>query len=322
MRIWAALILTTLCALLWDAGIVLQKLAVDRLPRIRLGRGLAAALTSLLGSARWMAGLASSAIGWGLFAFALSFTPVSLARSIQGSGFVVLAVLSLLVLRHRLTAREWTGVLLVSLGVAALGIANGSPTAVPVEVSLGRLVPALAACLVVCAAAYAVPGVLRLGLPRVIAFSIMAGILLGLGDVATKALILVLQQQGFALPAAAAGACLVVFYVSGFLVLSRAYQHGRAILVTAVSDLCTRVVAILLGISALGETLAADPRLRVLAVVGYGGIILGVVLLSRFSGEEIADRFAPHVRSRAVSKALGQPLESKHSASAEIDRED
>jgi drug/metabolite transporter (DMT)-like permease len=322
MGIGAALILTTLCALLWDAGIVLQKLAVDRMPKIRLNRGPAAVLAPLLRSAPWMAGLAASAIGWGLFAFALSFTPVSLARSIQGSGFVVLAVLSLLFLRHRLTAREWAGVLLVSLGIAALGIANGSPAAVPEKVSLVRLVPALAVCLVVCSAAYALPRVLRLPVPQVISFSVVAGILLGLGDVATKALILVLQQQGFALAAATAGACLVVFYVSGFLVLSRAYQHGRAILVTAVSDVCARAAAILLGISALGEALAAIPRLRAAAVLGYGGIILGVVLLSRFSGEDIADRIAPRLRSRAASEVPGQPLKNERSAPTEIDRND
>jgi uncharacterized membrane protein len=295
MPIWTALILITLCALLWDVGIVLQKLAVDRIPPLRLGRGSAEALLSLLKSGRWMAGFAASALGWGLFAFALSFTPVSVARTIQGSGFVILAVFSLLFLRHRLSAREWIGVVLVTSGIMALGIAESSSRTVEDAVSFGRLLPALAACLLACAAACAVPGLLRIGLPWVVVYSIISGILLGLGDVATKVLLIALQGAGSAVEVVAAGAGLVIFYVSGFLVLSRAYQHGRAILVTAVSDLCSRLVAILLGIAALGETLAADPRLRVLAVLGYAGIIVGAVFLSRFSGEDIADGLAKRI---------------------------
>jgi len=306
MSIWTALVLITLCALLWDAGIVLQKLAVDRVPRISLGRGLPSALLSLVKSGRWMAGLAASALGWGLFALALASTPVSVARTVQGSGFVILAVFSLLFLRHRLSAREWIGVALVTLGIAALGIADSSSGRVPVEPSLGGLLPALMACLLACAAVSAIPGLLRVGLPWVIAFSIIAGTLLGLGDVATKVLLEELQLHEFGFPAAAAGACLIVFYVSGFLILSRAYQHGRAILVTAVSDLCSRLVAIFIGIAALGEALAANPRLRSLAVAGYAGILLGALFLSRFSGEEIADGLA---RSKSTSQILEHPKE-------------
>jgi uncharacterized membrane protein len=318
MRIWAALILVALCALLWDAGIVLQKLAVDRMPRIRVGRGFAASLSTLLRSGRWMAGLAASALGWGLFAFALSFTPVSLARSLQGSGFVILAVLSLIFLRHRLVAREWIGVSLVTLGIAALGIANGSSTSAPSGLSAGHLSAAIGVCLFACAAAYAIPGTLRVRLPWVIAFSIIAGILLGLGDVATKVLITVLQGNVSAFPAVSAGAGLIVFYMSGFLFLSRAYQHGRAILVTAASDLCSRLVAVVVGIAALGESPATDPRLRSLAVLGYAGIILGAVLLARFSGEEIAGALS---KPKARSQLLEQPDERKDSAPAEPDAE-
>jgi drug/metabolite transporter (DMT)-like permease len=321
MSIWAALLLISLCAVLWDAGIVLQKLAVDRVPQIRLGRGVAASLRSLVKSGRWMAGLAASAIGWGLFAAALASTPVSVARAIQGSGFVILAVLSMVFLRHRLSAREWIGVGLVTLGIAALGISDSSAVHVPGELSPARLLPALAACLLVCAAAVAVPGLLKIGLPRVISFSVLAGILLGLGDVATKVLLDMLQRQGFGFPSVVAGAGLIVFYVSGFLVLSRAYQHGRAILATAVSDLCSRLVAIFMGIAALGEALPGNPRLRLMALLGYAGIIVGAVFLSRFSGEEIAEGWA---KSRASpiaesSQALEHPDEGVRAAPAQVD---
>jgi drug/metabolite transporter (DMT)-like permease len=321
MSIWTALALVTLCAILWDVGIVLQKLAVDELPRIRFDRSLPATVASLLRSRRWLAGLAASALGWGLFAFALVFIPVSVARAIQGSGFVVLAVFSLVFLRHRLSAGEWIGVALAAAGIAALGISETPAESLPAELSAARLLPALAACILVCFLAYFLPGALKVRLPWAVSFSVMAGILLGLGDVATKILIEILQRGESGFEAAGAGAGLIASYVAGFLVLSRSYQHGRAILVTAVSDLCSRLVAICVGIGALGETLARDPLLRALAVAGYAGIMAGAALLARFSGEEMAAGLA---RTRAaarsgVSQVLGQSEEAEAATPPEID---
>ena len=314
MSIWFALLLVSLCAVLWDVGIVLQKLAVDLVPQINLGRSLPRTVGQLLTSGQWMAGLGASAAGWGLFVFALSFTPVSVARAIQGSGFVILALFSVLFLRHRLTLAEWCGVALVTAGIAALGIA-GSATGAPVPLSVGRIASAVGICLLICAAAYMLPPVLRVRVPWVIVFSVVAGTLLGLGDVATKILIELLQRQGFGAEAIAAGAGLLIAYVSGFLVLSRSYQHGRAILVTAVSDLCSRLVAIFVGIMALGEALAVDPRLRALEVLGYAAIITGAVMLARFGGGEIASTMSG---SRA-SQPLAQTEKGEDGHPAQVD---
>ena len=310
MSIWFALLLVSVCAVLWDAGIVLQKLAVDRFPPITLGRSLRQSLGRLLTSGRWMAGLAASAAGWGLFVFALSFTPVSVARAIQGSGFVILAVFSMLFLRHRLSVREWCGVVMVTAGIAALGIAGSAAGQAQGHLSLGGIIPAVGICLLVCAAAYALPRALRVRVPLVIVFSVIAGTLLGLGDVATKILIELLQRHGLGLDVIVTAAGLLVVYISGFLVLSRSYQHGRAILVTAVSDLCSRLVAILVGIGALGEALAADPVLKAAQVLGYVSIVCGAVLLSRFGGGEIAGR---------ASERLAQPEKTEDPAPPQVD---
>jgi uncharacterized membrane protein len=316
MSIWLALVVITLCAVLWDASVVLQKLAVDELPRIRFDRSLPYALASLLKSGRWTGGLAASALGWGLFAWALVYTPVSVARAIQGSGFVVLAAFSLLFLGHRLAAGEWIGVALVAAGILALGLSEGSTARAQAQLSLARLVPGAAVCVVACAAAYALPARLRVPIPWAVAFSAIAGILLGLGDVSTKLLIDLVQRRGIGMPAAGAGLFLVATYVSGFLVLSRSYQHGRAILVTAVSDLASRLVAIGLGIASLGESLPGEPRERALAIAGYTSIIAGVILLSRFSGEGVAAGLAS---ARGGSKRLGHAVEAEGPAPPEPD---
>jgi len=317
MSIWIALVLISLCALLWDAGIVLQKLAVDTLPRIALGRRLGRSLLGLLSSGRWMAGLAASAAGWGLFAWALAFTPVSVARAIQGSGFVILAVFSMVFLRQRLTAADWSGIALVTAGVAALGIAERTPAAGAAAITLTGLLPGVIACVIVAVGAWAVPTVRGTRRPGVVAFSIAAGVTLGVGDVLTKVALVEVQRGAWG-PFAAAAASLVAFYVSGFLVLSRAYQHGRPIVVTAVSDLSARLVAIFLGVMALGEAPPADLKLRLLTVLGFAAILSGAFLLSRFGGGELASALG---RGRA-SEVPGQPQEGKEAVPAEIDPDD
>ena len=319
MSIWVALVLITLCTILWDFSVVLQKLAVDELPCIRFDRSLPSAIASLLSSGRWLAGLAASALGWGLFVLALVYIPVSVARAIQGSGFVVLAAFSVLFLRHRLSSREWLGVVLVAAGILALGISEKSAGAAPAEIAIVPLVVALGACGLACFGVYLLPSIFRRRFPRVISFSVMAGILLGLGDVATKLLILLLQRVGLGAAAVAAGLGLILVYVTGFLVLSRSYQHGRAIFVTAVSDLASRLVAIVVGIGALGERLSADPLPRALSITGYAFIFAGVALLSRFSGEGIAEGLAKSRIPSDSAEALSQAEEAEGAATTEVD---
>jgi len=324
MSIWVALLLISLCAVLWDAGIILQKVAVDRLPRIRVARGLGQSLRGLVTSGRWMAGLAASAAGWGLFAWALAFTPVSVARAIQGFGFVILAIFSMVFLRQRLAAADWAAIALVTAGVAALGLAERTPAAASAPVSLRALVPGVIACLVLAVGVRGAAALRRGRQPGVVVFSVSAGLLLGVGDVLTKTAIGQVQSGSWGRFAMVA-AVMVAFYVSGFLVLSRAYQHGRPITVTAVSDLCSRLVAISLGVAALAEVPAPGVLPRVLTVAGFAAILCGAFLLSRFGGAEIAAAMSggatppAAAAPAAVSKAAGQAEERKKAVAAEID---
>jgi drug/metabolite transporter (DMT)-like permease len=71
--------------ILWYVGAVLQKRAVQILPP---GRPRVADLAH---SAGWMAGLAVTGIGWGLYMLGLERVPVSVARAITAGGSAVLS---------------------------------------------------------------------------------------------------------------------------------------------------------------------------------------------------------------------------------------
>jgi hypothetical protein len=94
---------------------------------------------------------------------------------------------------------------------------------------------------------------------------------------------------------------LILFYLVGFLVLSRGYQQGRAIVVTAVSDFCSRMVTIFLGVLAMREVFPKELLYRDLRLGGLAAILLGTILLARFSGQqlvgEVVDRNQESVKS-------------------------
>ncbi len=93
---------------------------------------------------------------------------------------------------------------------------------------------------------------------------------------------------------------MVCFYLTGFFILSRGYQHGRAILVTGVSDFCARLVTIFLGIFAMGEAFPKEALYRDLRLAGLVAILAGAVLLARFSGEQMADELAEKLSERSA----------------------
>jgi len=292
MSIWICILLIALCAVLWDVGIVWQKQAADTLPKITVGRDILRILKAFVTCKKWMAGLIISAMGWGLFALALNYTPVSLARSIQGSGFVLLAFFSIFFLDHHLKAKEWMGVIIVTGGIVALGLSEPAENETTSVMEPSRLIPAIAVAIALCASVYGAKRLFNLGFNWLIVFSIFSGTLLGLGDVLTKSVMVSVDNEAYVTAFGFIPPFLIAFYITGFLLLSRGYQQGRAIVVTGVSDFCSRLVTIFIGVLAMGEVFPEETLYWGLRAGGLGAILFGTILLARFSGEQLADELA------------------------------
>lgn len=296
MSIWIAIILITLCAICWDIGVVLQKKAADTLPQITLGKDTPKILWKFVTNPRWISGLVISGIGWGLFAYALNYTPISLARSIQGSGFVILAFFSVLFLNHNLKPLEWLGVAIVTAGIICLGFSEPANSQTTSTIFPLRLAIAVTIGCAVCFTSFGFRKIFNKGFSWLVVFGIFAGVFLGTGDVLTKA-VLVEAKKSWLVAFAVIGPALVVFYLSGNFLLTRAYQHGRAILVTAVSDFCSRLVTIFYGVYALGEFFPHQALYRNLRIGGLAAILFGTMLLARFSGEQLAEKLSEALTS-------------------------
>ena len=287
MSIWISIFLVTLCAFFWDIGIVLQKQAADKLPRLVVDRGIFRTLKAFITSKKWMDGLISSGAGWGLFAFVLNYTPVSLARTIQGSGFVLLAFFSIFFLNHKLTFWEWAGVIICTAGIVALGISESAGNHTPSEIIPSRLIITVGLSGVVCLLIYKVQKLFNGGVKLTVVFSIFAGVMLGTGDVFTKGILIEMGRKFYAIGFGVFAPAMILFYLGGLFFLTRAYQHGRAILVTAVSDFSSRLIAIFLGVYALGEVFPEEILYRDIRILGLAAVLFGTLLLSRFSGEQV-----------------------------------
>jgi drug/metabolite transporter (DMT)-like permease len=287
VSIWVSIPIIVCCAVLWDAGVVLQKQAADALPVLHVGQGGARSIWRMVASKRWLAGLVLSGVGWGLFAWALSFTPVSLARSIQGAGFVLLAVFSALFLASPPSRLEWVSVAVVTGGVALIGFSDGGVEPPPPVLHLPRFVGVTVLLVGVCLGIFFLRRVFGRGPSWVVVFAVAAGTLLGLGDVFTKALIVATEEGRFVGAAGVWGPLLVLSYLSGVTILTRAYQSGSAIVVTGVSDLCARIATLAVGVGGLGESFPADSPQFELRLVGLVAVLSGAVLLARFSAEPL-----------------------------------
>jgi drug/metabolite transporter (DMT)-like permease len=306
MSIWIAIILITLCAICWDIGVVLQKKAADTLPQITLGKDTPKILWKFVTNLKWISGLVISGIGWGLFAYALNSTPISLARSIQGSGFVILAFFSVFFLDHNLKTWEWMGVAIVTAGIIFLGMSEPPTQQTVSTIYPLRLVIAVAIGCAVCFTSFGVRKIFNKGFSWLVVFAIFAGVFLGTGDVFTKAVLVEADKKSYFAAFCVIGPALVVFYLTGNFLLSRAYQHGRAILVTAASDFCSRLVTIFYGVFALGEFFPHQAYYRNLRIAGRAAILFGTMLLARFSGEQLAEELSEALTSEnepAIAKS-------------------
>jgi hypothetical protein len=125
-------------------------------------------------------------------------------------------------------------------------------------------------------------------LPVVLGFG--AGTLIGLAALYTKGLFLTLDA-GFPLLAWLVFLPLMMgANICGLWVMQAGFQQGRALIVGAVSAVTTKIVAIVGGMTTLGELLPEDRGFAVARVAGFVLILLGTAVLARFGGDQVAAR--------------------------------
>lgn len=112
-----------------------------------------------------------------------------------------------------------------------------------------------------------------------IIYGLESGILFGIAAVISK-MGFVFLEQGFSKMLVPVCILISIFCSgTGFFYQTRGLKHGRAIVVSTCAAVASIVTGVLAGMLALGERLPSSPTGRLLLLLGWFLIILGVVLL-------------------------------------------
>jgi hypothetical protein len=233
----------------------------------------------LVGNRQWMAGYAAGWVGWGLYIAALRLAPLSLVQAVSAGGVGVLAFLA-----HRLGtplgARERYGAWIAVGGLVLLGISLSVRIPTVTAAHTGPLLIVIAAGVV--AAAFLATVVVRSGHAG-IALGCAAGLLFGVGDLATKGAV---SGNGLLfVPILAACTAL------GFVALQMSFQRGRVLETAGLSALVNNMIPIVGGLVLFHEHLPHGAA-GVARVASFCAVVVGAVLLARapeVPGEAVVD---------------------------------
>jgi drug/metabolite transporter (DMT)-like permease len=248
----------------------------NQAPAVCFTRPLESAL-ALFRSRWWAIGWGVGAVAWGFHVAAMAIAPLSLVQAVMAGGLALLAIPAQAWFRITLGWREWAGLAMSAGGLALL--------AVTADTSHDHSTYSLAALIAFEGGVVAVGASLlahgSLGRTRArdgLLLGIAAGLLVGVGNVAIKALTGTVSGDLLSLLSPWT-VVTVVAGVLGFFALARGLQLGAAIQVIAISSIAANVAAILGGVLIFGDPVGSDPLGIVARSAAFAAVIAAAALL-------------------------------------------
>jgi len=297
------------CAVVTQVAFLLKQRGARTASMVRLDRPLQAA-TALLKSPWFALGMGASGVAWVLHLAALAAAPLSMVQAVLASGVVILALLGRFLFGWSISRRQWCGISLTAAALSVLLVTLPAPRA-PAVTGPGMLLFVIA---VVGAGATLVLAP-RLGAPahwHGATLGAAAGTLLGVSDVANKALFHVAAGGPVALISSPWLSITVLAGGSAFLVSGRAFQERDVVPVMACASTAANITAMLGGIVVFGDGLSGDALLGGLQVLAFT-LIAGAALLMVSGRGHTEIGAAPPSREFARSR---QSMSSEHKAVA------
>lgn len=281
------------------AGVLQKEAANDAPPQDALHLRL---FEDVLRRPRWLAGILMAVVAYAFQALALSAAPLALVQPLIVSELLFALPISMRQRKLRLTRRNWASVLAVAGGLAA-ALWCASPHNGTGSASVTSWVTAQAV-LVIVAGGLGVLGWRYRGTAR-------AGLLAGGAAVLFAGSSTLLSQFVHELTTAGLTAALAswapygmaVFSLSAFLFIQSAFQSGPLAVVMPVSDALEPLVAALLGVIVLHETINTSPgRLVGLFLAGVV-LIVGIVTLDSSANIHLLEQIEGERPSAAEAAA-------------------
>ena len=281
--LYAGIVLALTCAVVTQVAFLLKQRGARAVSIVRLDRPLQAA-KALLASPWFALGMGASGLAWVLHLAALAVAPLSMVQAVLASGVIILALLGRFLFGWSISRRQWYGIALTASALCVLVLTLPAPSAHAVA-GPGALL------FVITMLGLGTMFVLapRLGTPthwQGAMFGAAAGTLLGVSDVAIKALFHVAAGGPEGLISSPWLSLTMVTGVSAFVVSGRAFQERDAVPVMACASTTGNITAMLGGIAVFGDSLSGDALLGGLQVSALA-LIAGAALLTA-SGQDRA----------------------------------
>ncbi len=226
----------------------------------------------------WLAGLGVSIVGFALEATALAVAPVVLVQPLIVAELLFALPLAAAAGGSRLGRREWTGAVLVTVGLVAF-VVIVRPTDSAASASWTTWL------LIVCVIATLVALLLHLGersggVRRTSAFGAAAGVSLGLMSVLTKLTMRDFGNRGLGAFATLAPWAVIAIGVFGLWLAQTAFRSGPLAVSLPLIDIGEPLVASLVAVMAFGERLGSlSPAMSTGLALAAGITACGIMLL-------------------------------------------
>ena len=270
------LLLALGCALLSNVALLCKYRGAVRAPEVSFRRPLASG-AALFRSRWWTIGFAIAFVAWALHVAALALAPLSLVQSVIAGGLVLLALPARRWFGIRLGRRELTG-----LGLSATGLAFLALTATQDHGPPGYSVSTMAAFeggAIVFGAALLLSATRGSGHRHGgMMLGAAAGLLIGVSDVALKALAEVVPASPVAIlspwTVVAALAAVGAFYA-----LARSLQLGDPVGVIVISSVAANAAAIVGGVLVFGDPMGSDALAVAARSAAFAAVIAAAALI-------------------------------------------
>lgn len=260
-----------------NLGMLCKHRGACEAPEIRLSSPWRSAV-SLFESRWWTIGFAIATVAWLLHVAAMAVAPLSLVQAVIAGGLVLIAFPAQRYFNHELNTREWIGLALAAAGLVFLAV-----TVPHAHENEGYSIATLAAFETVTFGAGLLlfaSGALRRGsICHGVVLGIASGLLIGVSNVAIKALTEAMSAGGAIALLSPWTVLAIAGGLGAFFALARGMQLGEAVPVIATASVAANCAAILGGVVVFGDPIGSGLLEGMARGLAFAAVIAAAALM-------------------------------------------
>jgi drug/metabolite transporter (DMT)-like permease len=272
--ILTGVILAVACALVTNFAFFFKQRGAVSAPAVKPSHPVKSA-RALFGSRWFSIGMGVAVVAWLLHVAAMSFAPLVIVQVVLAGGIVLVGLMADRVFGFRVDRRQWLGLALTAVGLAAFALTVPSGGGARSTFSTTGMIVFETALCGLGAALIAGP---RAGAPRRHHGTMLGaatGILFGVSDVSIKALTGIAGAHGVVgLIASPWLALTITASIVGFYASAKSLQDGEAVPVIAITSATANISALAGGFLVFGDPLPSG----VFGILAQGLGVLAVIV--------------------------------------------